>query len=246
MTQTWFITGSSRGFGRALVQAALDAGDQVVATARRPSSSPSSSHEYGDRVLPLALDVTDRRRRTPQSRPASTASAASTSWSTTPATPTSRRSRPATRTTSARQFETNFWGVYNVSKAAIPLLRAQGGGHDRAVLLGRRPGRRLPGHRQLPGRQVRGRRLQPGARGRDRAVRHQGHGRRAQRLRDRLGRLVDDDPRHPGRLRRHDRGHAAPRARQPGRRRRRPGAGGRDPRAGRQARQPPVRTCCSA
>ena len=36
MQQIWFITGSSRGFGRALVQAALDAGDLVVATARRP------------------------------------------------------------------------------------------------------------------------------------------------------------------------------------------------------------------
>jgi hypothetical protein len=34
--QIWFITGSSRGFGRALVSAALDAGDSVVATARRP------------------------------------------------------------------------------------------------------------------------------------------------------------------------------------------------------------------
>jgi NAD(P)-dependent dehydrogenase (short-subunit alcohol dehydrogenase family) len=34
---TWLITGSSRGFGRALAQAALDAGDQVVATARAPA-----------------------------------------------------------------------------------------------------------------------------------------------------------------------------------------------------------------
>lgn len=36
MTQTWFITGSSRGLGRNLTVAALEAGDQVVATARRP------------------------------------------------------------------------------------------------------------------------------------------------------------------------------------------------------------------
>jgi len=36
MQQVWFVTGSSRGFGRALVRAALEAGDLVAATARRP------------------------------------------------------------------------------------------------------------------------------------------------------------------------------------------------------------------
>ena len=35
MKQVWFVTGSSRGFGRALVRAALEAGDLVAATARR-------------------------------------------------------------------------------------------------------------------------------------------------------------------------------------------------------------------
>ena len=59
MQQTWFITGSSRGLGRALVQAALDAGDLVVATARRPEQLADLTERYGDRVLPLALDVTD-------------------------------------------------------------------------------------------------------------------------------------------------------------------------------------------
>ena len=59
MTQTWFITGSSRGFGRALVQTALDAGDQVVATARRPEQLAEFTEKYGDRVLAVALDVTD-------------------------------------------------------------------------------------------------------------------------------------------------------------------------------------------
>ncbi|WP_253867134.1 SDR family NAD(P)-dependent oxidoreductase [Promicromonospora umidemergens] len=44
------------------------------------------------------------------------------------ATPTCPRSRPATTPTSAAQFETNFWDVWNVSKEAVPLLRAQGGG----------------------------------------------------------------------------------------------------------------------
>ncbi len=64
MTQTWFITGSSRGFGRDLTVAALEAGDQVVATARRPEQLDDLVKEYGDRVLPVALDVTDRSAAT--------------------------------------------------------------------------------------------------------------------------------------------------------------------------------------
>ena len=56
--QTWFITGSSRGFGRALVQAALDVGDRVVATARRPGQLAELADRYPGQVLPVALDVT--------------------------------------------------------------------------------------------------------------------------------------------------------------------------------------------
>ncbi len=56
----WFITGSSRGFGRALVRAALDAGHQVVVTARQPEQVGDLADAYPDTVLPVALDVTDR------------------------------------------------------------------------------------------------------------------------------------------------------------------------------------------
>jgi NAD(P)-dependent dehydrogenase (short-subunit alcohol dehydrogenase family) len=58
--QVWFVTGSSRGLGRALVTAALDAGDLVVATARRPGQLDDLVKRYGDdRIHPVALDVTD-------------------------------------------------------------------------------------------------------------------------------------------------------------------------------------------
>jgi NAD(P)-dependent dehydrogenase (short-subunit alcohol dehydrogenase family) len=59
MQQVWFITGSLRGFGCALVRAALDAGDRVVASAGRPGQLAEIADRYGDSVLPLALDVTD-------------------------------------------------------------------------------------------------------------------------------------------------------------------------------------------
>jgi NAD(P)-dependent dehydrogenase (short-subunit alcohol dehydrogenase family) len=54
-----FITGSSRGFGWDLAAAASRAGDSVVATARRPEQLTPLVEEYGDRVLPVALDVTN-------------------------------------------------------------------------------------------------------------------------------------------------------------------------------------------
>src|SRR5690242_15089937 len=128
MKQVWFVTGSSRGFGRALVRAALQAGDLVAATARHPEQLADLSAEYGDSIHPLALDVTD---------PAAAASAIAEA----------RRRfgrldvivnnagyanvspiETGTDADSRAQFETNFWGVYNVSKAAVPMLREQGSG----------------------------------------------------------------------------------------------------------------------
>jgi NAD(P)-dependent dehydrogenase (short-subunit alcohol dehydrogenase family) len=60
MERTWLITGSSSGFGRALAEAALAAGDRVVATARKPEALDDLVARAPDRVLALALDVTDR------------------------------------------------------------------------------------------------------------------------------------------------------------------------------------------
>src|ERR1700677_4093531 len=128
MQQTWFITGSSRGLGRALVQAAHDAGDLVVATARRPEQLADLTERYGDRVLPLALDVSDAEavqaavdagaerfgRLDVVVNNAGYANIA----------PIETGDETDFRT----QFETNFWGVYHVSKAVIPVMRAQGGG----------------------------------------------------------------------------------------------------------------------
>ncbi|MFJ3216405.1 SDR family NAD(P)-dependent oxidoreductase [Kitasatospora sp. NPDC086801] len=126
--QTWFITGSSRGFGRALTTAALAAGDRVVATARKPGQLDDLVARYGDRVLPVSLDVTD-------------AAAAEAAFA------TARQAfgrvdvvvnnagyanlAPVETGDEAdfrRQFDTNFWGVHNVSKAALPLLKEQGAG----------------------------------------------------------------------------------------------------------------------
>ena len=56
----WFITGASKGFGREFAIAALERGDRVAATARDTKSLADLSGRFGERVLPLRLDITDR------------------------------------------------------------------------------------------------------------------------------------------------------------------------------------------
>ena len=58
----WLITGASSGFGRAIAEAALAAGDAVVAAARRPDAVADLVESTPDRVTPLQLDVTDPDR----------------------------------------------------------------------------------------------------------------------------------------------------------------------------------------
>ena len=62
MTKTWFITGTSKGFGREWAEAALDRGDNVAATARNTDQLQPLVEHYGSTVLPMQLDVTDRNK----------------------------------------------------------------------------------------------------------------------------------------------------------------------------------------
>jgi len=127
-TQTWFITGSSRGFGRALTIAALEAGDQVVATARKPEQLADLVNEYGDRVLPVALDVNNA-----QQVEAAFEAAVQQFGRVDVVVNNAGYANIAPVETAPeddfrQQFDTNFWGVYYVSKAAIPVMREQGSG----------------------------------------------------------------------------------------------------------------------
>ncbi|SDL12350.1 SDR family NAD(P)-dependent oxidoreductase [Nonomuraea jiangxiensis] len=58
-TQTWIITGASRGFGRALAESALAAGDRVVAAVRRPESVTDLQAQYPDHCHVAAFDARD-------------------------------------------------------------------------------------------------------------------------------------------------------------------------------------------
>ena len=62
MTKIWFITGSSRGLGRSLTEAVLATGNKVAATARNPETLDDLVRKYPDQILPIALDVTDKKQ----------------------------------------------------------------------------------------------------------------------------------------------------------------------------------------
>ncbi len=61
MAKTIFITGASRGFGKIWTEAFLRRGDKVAATARNLDSLTDLVQQYGDAVLPLQLDVNDKK-----------------------------------------------------------------------------------------------------------------------------------------------------------------------------------------
>jgi len=64
MTKVWFITGSSRGLGRALTEAVLANGDRVAATARTPQQLDDLVSKYPQQILPLKLEVTNKKEIT--------------------------------------------------------------------------------------------------------------------------------------------------------------------------------------
>ncbi|WLW58174.1 oxidoreductase [Streptomyces sp. YU58] len=128
MSTTWLITGASRGFGRALAEAVLETGDRLVATARRPEQLADLVSRYGDRVRAVALDVTD----TAAARDAVTAAVDAfgrldvvvNNAGYANSAPIEEMAEDDFRS----QFEANFFGVVNVTRAALPVLRGQRSG----------------------------------------------------------------------------------------------------------------------
>ena len=129
MSKVWLITGSSRGLGMALAKAALASGDRVVATARQPAQLQALIEQYPERALAVELDVSNSRSaRAAVARAVAhfgrldvvvnNAGYANVS---------SIEDMP--EDDFRAQLETNFFGVVNVTRAAVPVLREQGSGH---------------------------------------------------------------------------------------------------------------------
>ena len=128
--RTWFITGASRGFGRQWAIAALERGDSVAATARRTETLDDLAKRFGDRLLPLQLDVTDHGQATSRRLCAPTTfRAAGRRRPTTPATGSSGWSRSHRGGRSRAQFERTSSARSGWPRAALPFMRDQGSGH---------------------------------------------------------------------------------------------------------------------
>ena len=128
MSRTWLITGASRGFGRSLAEAVLESGDQVLATARRPEQLADLVTRYGALVRTAALDVTDA-----EAARAAVAAAVETFGRLDVVVNNAgyANSGPIEELAEAdfrAQFEANFFGVVNVTRAALPVLRGQRSG----------------------------------------------------------------------------------------------------------------------
>jgi NAD(P)-dependent dehydrogenase (short-subunit alcohol dehydrogenase family) len=129
MSQVWLITGSSRGIGRALAEAVLAAGHNLVATARNPAQLRDLAERYGDLLRCVALDVTDADAAT-RAVDVAVATFGRLDVLVNNAGYGDLGSIEDTSDAVFRaQIETNLFGVVNVTKAAIPQMREQGSGH---------------------------------------------------------------------------------------------------------------------
>jgi NAD(P)-dependent dehydrogenase (short-subunit alcohol dehydrogenase family) len=128
-SKVWFVTGTSKGFGRVWAEAALARGDRVAASARDVTTLAPLVKRYGDQVAAITLDVTDR---------AAVAAAISTAHT--------RFGRldvvinnagyglfgaieEVSEAEARAQLETNLFGALWVTQAVLPIMRAQGSGH---------------------------------------------------------------------------------------------------------------------
>ena len=122
MSKVWLITGSSRGLGRELAKAVLAAGHRLVATARKPEDLHDLVAQYGDRVRGVALDVTN---------PAAARAAVAAATSAFGRLDVVVNNAGYATVNSIEDMALddfraqNFFGVVNVTRAALPVLRAQ-------------------------------------------------------------------------------------------------------------------------
>lgn len=127
--KVWFITGSSKGFGHVWAKAALERGDKVAATARNTDTLAELSDIYGDSLAALKLDVTNKA-----DVDAAVAETLRRFGSIDVAINNAGYGlfgaiEELSEAEARAQIETNVFGALWVTKAVLPIMRAQGSGH---------------------------------------------------------------------------------------------------------------------
>jgi len=128
MSQVWLITGSSRGLGRALAEAVLAAGHKLVATARDPKQLADLAERHGDTMRAVALDVTDERAALGAVQIAVDTFGRLDVLVNNAGYGNLASIEDTTSQDFRAQIETNLFGVVNLTRAAIPVMRRQGSG----------------------------------------------------------------------------------------------------------------------
>ena len=129
MSKVWFITGTSKGFGREFALAALGRGDKVAASARNTDTLRDLVEQYGDAVLPVELDVTNRDQVFAAVKSAHETFGRIDVVINNAGYGLFGTVEEITEHQLRDQMETNLFGVFHVTQAVLPILREQGAGH---------------------------------------------------------------------------------------------------------------------
>jgi len=129
MSKVWLVTGSASGLGRNIADAVLASGDRLVATARDPRRLEDLAAKYGDRVRTVPLDVADEGAAN------AAVQAAVVAFGRLDVVVNNAGYgdvAPFEQLTSERfraVIDTNFYGVVNVTRAVLPIMRRQKSGY---------------------------------------------------------------------------------------------------------------------
>lgn len=129
MAKTIFITGASRGFGKIWAEAFLKRGDKVVATVRNLDSLTDLVQTYGEAILPIQLDVTNREACFAAINQAKEHFGTIDVLINNAGFGLFGAVEETSEQEARDQIETNVFGLLWVTQAVLPVMRAQGHGH---------------------------------------------------------------------------------------------------------------------
>jgi NAD(P)-dependent dehydrogenase (short-subunit alcohol dehydrogenase family) len=127
--KVWFITGTSKGFGRVWAEAALARGDRVAATARDVKTLAPLVERYGGQVFAMTLDVTDKAAVNAAIAEAHARFGRLDVVVNNAGYGLFGAIEEVSEAEAREQLETNLFGALWVTQAALPIMRAQGSGH---------------------------------------------------------------------------------------------------------------------
>ena len=126
MNKVWLVTGSASGLGRNIAEAVLESGDRLVATARDPRRLDDLVNKFGERVRAVSLDVADENAAQAAVQVALDAFGRLDVVVNNAGFGDIAPFEQLTAERFKAVIDTNFYGVVNVTRAAVPHMRSKG------------------------------------------------------------------------------------------------------------------------